>query len=125
MSALIDQAKSQGVVGEQADGYLGIVSGGDAALRSAVAEINTGRAAAYKDIAAQAGLSEATVDRALHGAFGAMGGLVTSANDYARWIAFLISAWPARAAPSASSAAWHSSTIAVTPRKPAPPLSVW
>jgi len=30
------------------------------------------------------------------GAFGAMGGLVTSANDYARWIAFLLSAWPAR-----------------------------
>jgi D-alanyl-D-alanine-carboxypeptidase/D-alanyl-D-alanine-endopeptidase len=31
-----------------------------------------------------------------HGVFGAMGGLQTSANDYARWIAFLLSAWPAR-----------------------------
>jgi CubicO group peptidase (beta-lactamase class C family) len=31
-----------------------------------------------------------------HGAFGAMGGLQTSANDYARWVAFLLSAWPAR-----------------------------
>jgi CubicO group peptidase (beta-lactamase class C family) len=31
-----------------------------------------------------------------HGAFGAMGGVQTSANDYARWIAFLLSAWPAR-----------------------------
>ncbi len=30
-----------------------------------------------------------------HGAFGAMGGLVTTANDYARWIAFLLSGWPA------------------------------
>lgn len=30
------------------------------------------------------------------GAFGAMGGLVTSANDYAKWVAFLLSAWPAR-----------------------------
>ena len=30
------------------------------------------------------------------GAFGAMGGLETSANDYARWVAFLLSAWPAR-----------------------------
>ncbi|MCW5580473.1 MAG: beta-lactamase family protein [Luteimonas sp.] len=30
------------------------------------------------------------------GAFGAMGGLVTSANDYARWVAFLLSAWPPR-----------------------------
>ena len=29
-----------------------------------------------------------------HGAFGAMGGLQVSANDYARWIAFLLSAWP-------------------------------
>ncbi|NWK95469.1 penicillin-binding protein [Sphingobium lactosutens] len=30
------------------------------------------------------------------GAFGAMGGLQTSAADYARWVAFLLSAWPAR-----------------------------
>jgi CubicO group peptidase (beta-lactamase class C family) len=31
-----------------------------------------------------------------HGAFGAMGGLQTSANDYAKWLAFLLQAWPAR-----------------------------
>ena len=31
-----------------------------------------------------------------HGAFGAMGGVQTSLNDYARWIAFLLSAWPPR-----------------------------
>lgn len=31
-----------------------------------------------------------------HGAFGAMGGIQTSAADYAKWIAFLLSAWPAR-----------------------------
>lgn len=31
-----------------------------------------------------------------HGAFGAMGGVQTNARDYARWIAFLLSAWPAR-----------------------------
>ncbi|HYD14055.1 MAG TPA: serine hydrolase domain-containing protein [Allosphingosinicella sp.] len=31
-----------------------------------------------------------------HGAFGAMGGVQTSANDYARWAAFLLSAWPPR-----------------------------
>lgn len=30
------------------------------------------------------------------GAFGAMGGMQTSANDYAKWLAFLLSAWPAR-----------------------------
>ena len=31
-----------------------------------------------------------------HGAFGAMGGIQTSANDYARWVAYLLSAWPPR-----------------------------
>jgi len=30
------------------------------------------------------------------GAFGAMGGVQTSASDYARWVEFLLSAWPAR-----------------------------
>jgi D-alanyl-D-alanine-carboxypeptidase/D-alanyl-D-alanine-endopeptidase len=30
------------------------------------------------------------------GAFGAMGGVQTSAQDYAKWIAFLLSAWPPR-----------------------------
>jgi CubicO group peptidase (beta-lactamase class C family) len=30
------------------------------------------------------------------GAFGAIGGVQTSATDYAKWIAFLLSAWPAR-----------------------------
>jgi len=34
-----------------------------------------------------------------HGTFGAMGGVETSANDYARWVAFLLSAWPARDGP--------------------------
>ena len=31
-----------------------------------------------------------------HGAFGAMGGLQTSANDYSKYVAFLLSAWPSR-----------------------------
>ena len=30
------------------------------------------------------------------GVFGAMGGVETSANDYARWVAFLLSGWPPR-----------------------------
>jgi CubicO group peptidase (beta-lactamase class C family) len=34
-----------------------------------------------------------------HGTFGAMGGVETSAEDYARWVAFLLSAWPARDEP--------------------------
>lgn len=34
-----------------------------------------------------------------HGVFGAMGGVQTSANDYAKWVAFLLSAWPAQDGP--------------------------
>jgi CubicO group peptidase (beta-lactamase class C family) len=34
-----------------------------------------------------------------HGAFGAMGGVQTSANDYARWVAFLLAGWPPRDGP--------------------------
>ena len=34
-----------------------------------------------------------------NGAFGAMGGVHASANDYARWVAFLLSAWPASSGP--------------------------
>ena len=33
------------------------------------------------------------------GVFGAMGGIETSANDYARWVGMLLSAWPPRDAP--------------------------
>jgi D-alanyl-D-alanine-carboxypeptidase/D-alanyl-D-alanine-endopeptidase len=31
-----------------------------------------------------------------HGAFGAMGGIQTSATDYGKWVAYLLSAWPPR-----------------------------
>ena len=34
-----------------------------------------------------------------HGAFSPMGGLLTSARDYACWLAFLLDAWPPRDAP--------------------------
>ncbi len=37
----------------------------------------------------------------IHGVFGSMGGAQTSAEDYARWIGFLLSAWPARDGPEA------------------------
>ncbi len=33
------------------------------------------------------------------GAFGAMGGVVTTANDYARWVAWLLQGWPVAAQP--------------------------
>jgi uncharacterized protein YdbL (DUF1318 family) len=54
--AAVDAAKSAGVVGEQADGYLGFVTGAaDPALKGAVAEINAGRAAVYREAAARSG----------------------------------------------------------------------
>ena len=54
--ATVDAAKAAGVVGEQADGYLGFVGGGaDPALREAVAEINAGRAQVYREAAAKSG----------------------------------------------------------------------
>ncbi|URI14616.1 DUF1318 domain-containing protein [Brevundimonas albigilva] len=56
--SMIDQAKAQGVVGEQADGYLGFrSSSSDAALRAAVDATNSGRRAAYARSAADAGTS--------------------------------------------------------------------
>jgi uncharacterized protein YdbL (DUF1318 family) len=54
----VDAAKAAGIVGEQADGFLGFVSGGaDPALRQAVAEINAGRAQVYREAAAKSGAS--------------------------------------------------------------------
>lgn len=55
--ATVDAAKSAGTVGEQGDGYLGIVSGDGPALRAAVAEINAGRAKVYAEAGAKAGTS--------------------------------------------------------------------
>ena len=54
--ATVDAAKAAGQVGEQADGFLGLVTG-DAppAIRGAVAEINAGRAEAFKEAGAKAG----------------------------------------------------------------------
>jgi len=51
--AAVDQAKAQGVVGEQADGFLGFVKPtDDSALKAAVHDINQGRAALYRQAAA-------------------------------------------------------------------------
>ncbi len=58
------------------------------------------------------------------GEVGAMGGLATSAPDYARWVAFLLSAWPARDDPEAGPARrssiremglWHSPPFLTEP----------
>lgn len=56
--AAVDSAKAAGFVGEQADGFLGFVtSGADPAVRGAVAEINAGRAALYREAAGKNGVS--------------------------------------------------------------------
>ena len=55
--AAVDAAKARGLVGEQGDGLLGVVSGGDAATLAAVQEINAGRLAAYRDTAGKTGVT--------------------------------------------------------------------
>jgi D-alanyl-D-alanine-carboxypeptidase/D-alanyl-D-alanine-endopeptidase len=64
------------------------------------------------------------------GEVGAMGGLATTAPDYARYIAFLLSAWPARDDPEAGPVrrssvremgTWHAPPHADDPDRPSPP----
>ena len=56
--AAVDAAKAAGIVGEQADGYLGFVSGsGDAAITAAVNEINAGRRGVYTQTASKSGVT--------------------------------------------------------------------
>ena len=54
--AMVDAAKSEGVVGEQADGYLGFrTSSPDTALREAVSDTNEGRRSVYQRSATSTG----------------------------------------------------------------------
>jgi uncharacterized protein YdbL (DUF1318 family) len=56
--AAVDAAKARGEVGEQGDGYLGLVTAGASAeVRAAVAEINNGRQAVYRDTASKTGVT--------------------------------------------------------------------
>src|SRR5258708_40118010 len=55
--AAVDAAKAAGVVGEQADGYLGIVSSADGTVTAAVNEINNGRRGVYAQTAAKSGVT--------------------------------------------------------------------
>lgn len=55
--AAVDAAKAAGKVGEQADGYLGVVGGADAALSAAVDSINAGRRTVYSQTAAKSGVT--------------------------------------------------------------------
>ena len=63
--ATVDAAKAQGVVGEQGDGFLGLVSGSASApVKAAMDEINAGRSKAYQDIATRSGVSPAAAGEA-------------------------------------------------------------
>jgi len=63
--ARVDSAKAAGVVGEQADGFLGFVTASaDPALKAAVAEINAGRAELYRKAAEKNGVSPAAAGAA-------------------------------------------------------------
>jgi uncharacterized protein YdbL (DUF1318 family) len=56
--AIVDQARSEGIVGEQADGYLGLAkSGGPAELKARVDQINIKRRALYTQTASQRGVT--------------------------------------------------------------------
>ncbi|HKB96250.1 MAG TPA: YdbL family protein [Rhizomicrobium sp.] len=55
--ATVDAAKAAGTVGEQADGYLGVVSGADGAVTAAVNEINSGRRGVYTQTASKSGVT--------------------------------------------------------------------
>jgi hypothetical protein len=58
-SAIVEDAKAKCVVGEQSDGYLGVVEGAAAndAVRREVRAINQQRKAAFADLAARNGVT--------------------------------------------------------------------
>ncbi|MEX0644301.1 MAG: YdbL family protein [Parvularculaceae bacterium] len=58
-SAAIESAKAQCIIGEQADGYIGIVDSGKASaeLKREVESINMQRKAAYADLAERNGVT--------------------------------------------------------------------
>ncbi len=56
LSPLLEKAKADGVIGEQADGYLGFVKGnGPANVEKAMQEVNVQRKALYRERAKQKG----------------------------------------------------------------------
>lgn len=74
-SATIDAAKAQCIVGEQTDGYLGVIDNAkaDEALKREVRSINQQRKAAYAELAARNGVTieqaaQVTAERLLNGA---------------------------------------------------------
>lgn len=55
--SLIDAAKAQGSVGEQADGYVGVRTSADGALQAAISATNSARRQVYAASAADVGTS--------------------------------------------------------------------
>lgn len=74
-SATIGAAKAQCIIGEQTDGYLGVIDSAkaDEALKREVRSINQQRKAAYADLATRNGVTieqaaQVTAERLLNGA---------------------------------------------------------
>src|SRR5258708_4106194 len=57
----LEAERAQELVGDQADGYLGVVAGGSPAWQAEVANINAQRAQQYAEIAKQRGTSPTAV----------------------------------------------------------------
>ena len=65
--ATVDSAKAAGIVGEQADGFLGFVTAAaDPAVKAAVQETNAGRAQLYAQAAAKNGVTPAAAGAAAY-----------------------------------------------------------
>ena len=60
---VIEAAKTEGIVGEQIDGFLGIVGRADPAIQRKVDEINAGRRSVYSNLAAREGQPLSVVAR--------------------------------------------------------------
>lgn len=58
----LDEAKTQGLVGEQTSGYLGVVKPEHEAAQALVKEVNSKRRQAYEDIARRNGTPLQTVE---------------------------------------------------------------
>lgn len=52
----LDEAKSQGLIGEQSNGYLGLINNSNASAKSLIDDINRKRRAAYTAKAKKAGV---------------------------------------------------------------------
>ena len=68
--SIVNDAKASGIVGEMADGYLGVRTESQmtAAIRGAMAQINAGRAELYREAARSAGAADLAAGTAAAGA---------------------------------------------------------